>query len=67
MLSFSVVTCSASTANNANPNENSIDFGNTVQYTCVTGYEHASGDLTRTCQANGSLTGTAPVCTGKSD
>ena len=61
------MTCVASDAYNAHPNKNSIDYSGIVQYSCVTGYEHISGDLTRTCQANGALTGTAPVCTGKSD
>ena len=33
----------------------------------LAGNEHISGDLKGTCQYYGSLTGTAPVCTGKSD
>ena len=62
---FSVVTCTASSENSANPTPTSVSYPNTIQYTCVEGYKYASGQLTRTCQADGTLTGTAPVCTGK--
>ena len=36
-----------------------------MTYACQPGYNHTDGDLTRTCQANGSLTGSTPVCTSK--
>lgn len=31
-------------------------------YTCGQGYRHMEGDLVRQCLANGTLSGTAPVC-----
>ena len=37
--------------------------GSNVVYTCNSpSYVHTSGDLTRTCQSDGTLTGTPPVC-----
>ena len=42
-----------------------VDYNFTVTYTCQVGYSHSAGDLTRSCNANGSLTGTTPVCTSK--
>ena len=42
-----------------------VDYNSTVTYTCQVGYSHSAGDLTRRCNADGSLTGTTPVCTGK--
>ena len=36
-----------------------------MAYTCQIGYKHTDGDLTRTCQADGTLTGVSPVCTSK--
>ena len=59
------MTCTASSENNANPTTTSVSYPNTIQYTCAEGYKYASGQLTRTCQADGSLTGTAPMCTGR--
>ena len=40
-------------------------FMNTATYTCNTGYNLAS-DTTRTCQANGTWSGTVPTCDRKS-
>ena len=37
------------------------DPGDTCTYTCNTGYE-LTGSNTRTCQSNGSWSGSAPTC-----
>ena len=39
--------------------------GSKVTYTCHPGYTYATGNLTRTCQFNGTWNGYPPVCTGK--
>ena len=63
---ISVITCTLPTVSNASPNPASpIEYNTSVTYTCQPGYEHTDGDLTRTCQANGSLTGSLPECTSK--
>ena len=38
-------------------------FGETATYTCNTGY-NLVGDSTRTCQATGEWSGSAPACQG---
>ncbi|VDI55974.1 Hypothetical predicted protein [Mytilus galloprovincialis] len=38
--------------------------GSKVTYDCHPGYTHETGDLTRTCQSNGTWNGFPPVCTG---
>ena len=38
-------------------------FGQTATYTCNTGY-NLVGDSTRTCQATGQWSGSAPTCQG---
>ena len=42
-----------------------VDYNSNVTYTCQDGYTHTAGDLTRTCKADSSLTGSSPVCTSK--
>ncbi|XP_063414427.1 complement factor B-like [Mytilus trossulus] len=37
-------------------------FPDTVTYSCIFGYEVQSGDLERSCQADGTWSGNAPVC-----
>ncbi|CAC5418949.1 CSMD [Mytilus coruscus] len=37
-------------------------FGTKVIYTCKIGYQHTKGDLTRSCQKNGTWDGTTPIC-----
>ena len=39
-----------------------IYYTATITYTCVSGYEHTSGTLIRTCQANRNWNGSQPVC-----
>ena len=51
---------------NATPVQaSSVDYNSNVTYTCEDGYSHTAGDLTRSCNADGSLTGSPPVCTSK--
>ena len=38
-------------------------FGQTATYSCNTGY-NLVGDSTRTCQASGNWSGSAPTCQG---
>ena len=55
-----------SNVTNATPDPPStVDYNSAVTYTCQVGYSHTAGDLTRSCNADGSLTGTTPVCTSK--
>ena len=62
---FSVNTCTVPIVDHASASpETSISFNTDVTYTCNTGYT-ISGDATRSCNADGSLTGTEPVCTSK--
>ena len=66
-LYFSVTACTVPAVANAAPTPSSpINYNTHVTYTCQTGYNHTDGDLTRTCQADGSLTGSLPVCMSKS-
>ena len=66
LLYISVNTCTVPTVSYATPAPPSIvDYNSDVTYTCQDGYSHTAGDLTRTCKADGSLTGTTPFCTGK--
>ena len=39
-------------------------FGSVATYTCLTGYEPDSGNLTRICQLDGSWSGQALNCSG---
>ena len=63
----SVNTCTVPTVDNAdqNPQSSTIDFNTNIIYTCRTGYSHTYGNLARSCNADGSLTGSTPVCTGR--
>ena len=66
LLYFTVKNCTVPTVSNANPVPlSTIDYNSEVTYTCQDGYSHTTGNLTRTCKADGSLTGTLPVCTSK--
>ena len=65
-IQFSVITCTVPTVSDASPPpSSSIDYSTDVAYTCQIGYKHTDGDLTRTCQADGTLTGVSHVCTSK--
>ena len=62
----SVNTCTVPNVTNATPvPPSTVDYNSDVTYTCQVGYSHTAGDLTRGCNADGSLTGTTPVCTRK--
>ena len=64
---FLVVTCIPDVVADStkSPELAEHDYNTAVTYTCNTGYELTSGDLTRTCHADGSWTGTTPVCSSK--
>lgn len=56
------VTCSGLVApTNGSVSATSTTFGNSVSYSCASGYE-LNGNTTRTCQADGTFGGTAPTC-----
>lgn len=38
-----------------------------IQYECQAGYELLGGDLVRTCMADKTFSGSAPVCRSKSN
>ena len=66
LLYFLVNTCTVPPVANAAPvPAYPVDYDLNVTYTCEDGYSHTSGDLTRRCNADGSLTGTTPVCTSE--
>ena len=54
-----------STFMTSDPTRLLYDFGDLVAYTCFLGYNYSSGDLQRTCQTDGSWTGTLPECVSK--
>ena len=57
------VQCSGATApTNGGVSAASATYGNNVTYSCDTGYSLASGSATRTCQADGTFSGTQPTC-----
>ena len=66
-LIFSAITCTVPTVDYANHNSQSstIDYNTDIIYTCQPGYSHTGGNLTRSCKANGTMTGSTPVCTRK--
>ena len=66
LVYFSVNNCTVPTVQNTDPAPSStIDFNSDVTYTCQDGYSHTAGNLTRSCEADGTLTGSTPVCTSK--
>ncbi len=50
---------------NADFSGSDLTYQGQLSYTCQTGYEHTSGNLSRTCQSDGSWTGSTPVCQGR--
>ena len=65
-LCVSVNTCTVPTVSNATVNTPpNIEYNSTVTYTCQAGFSHTAGDLTRSCRADRSLTGSTPVCSSK--
>ena len=61
---FSVKTCTALTVAFASkfPDQATYNYNTNVVYSCDVGYEQTSGDLTRTCTAIDTWSGTLPVC-----
>ena len=67
-LFFIVVTCAspASVINaSMTPVQATYEYTDTITYTCATGYQRTSGDLSRSCSASGIWSGSEPVCTRK--
>ena len=63
-LFLTVVDCGNLTdPANGTVNDTDRTFGQTATYSCDTGYSLV-GDRTRTCQASGSWSGSAPTCQG---
>ena len=66
LIYFSVDNCTVPTVQYAIPVPfSTIDYNSDVTYTCQDGYSHTTGTLTRSCKADGTLTGSPPVCTSK--
>ncbi|WAQ96223.1 CSMD3-like protein [Mya arenaria] len=61
---FTVITCVPASVPNSSksPDQPTYDYATSVTYSCTTGYEHTGGDLTRTCQADTTWSGTTPTC-----
>ncbi len=49
---------------NADVSGSDLSYQGQLSYTCHTGYELTSGNLSRTCQVDHTWTGTPPVCQG---
>jgi len=64
---FAGITCPVPPVDFALPNPylNEVRYPSLVTYTCQAGYQHVGGDLVRTCQADGTLSGVAPTCEGR--
>ncbi|WAQ96222.1 CSMD3-like protein [Mya arenaria] len=60
----SILTCVPASVPNSSksPDQATYDYATSVTYSCTTGYEHTGGDLTRTCQADTTWSGTTPAC-----
>ncbi len=41
---------------------NKLSIGHVIKLSCIGGWEYESGDTSRTCQADGTLSGTPLVC-----
>ncbi|XP_071136876.1 C4b-binding protein beta chain-like [Mytilus edulis] len=50
------------TVGNATFNVSGLRYGDSIVYTCKSGYSHGSGDLTRICCRNGQWSGIVPTC-----
>ena len=63
-----VKTCVAPVAvanSTISPEKDSYDYGESVTYTCETGYQNTGGQLNRQCTDTDTWSGAAPVCTSK--
>ena len=64
-ISFPIaVTCNAVNVTHASKDPNQVyGYYDNVTYTCDSGYEHTAGNLTRSCMAINTWSGTTPECT----
>ena len=63
--SFTVVTCPEITLTLDHGQQwlpHASEFGSVTNSSCDTGYKHTSGNQRRECQANGTWSGTHPIC-----
>ncbi|CAG2230338.1 Neurogenic locus notch homolog protein 1 [Mytilus edulis] len=44
------------------PTDGSYNYMDTITYSCIPGYEVQSGNIERSCQADGTWSGSTPVC-----
>ena len=68
ILSFYVLVVSCGDpepVNRVNVSIENTDYGGSVEYVCVVGYNYSTGNLKRTCQSNATWSGEAPVCLSK--
>ena len=66
LVYISANTCTVPTVSNATADRPpNIEYNSNVTYTCQAGFSHTSGDLTRRCKVDHSLTGSTPVCSSK--
>ena len=66
LIFFSVNNCTVPTVPNTDQIPfSTIEYNADVTYTCQDGYGHTAGTLTRSCKADGTLTGSTPLCTSK--
>ena len=62
---FIVVTCASNDFSHSSNSSAVAQYNTIVTYTCETGYEITGGYLNRTCKANGTWSGDAPVCSSQ--
>ena len=62
-----MVTCEAVNVIDASkdPDKQVYSYNETVTYSCVFGYEHTNGSLTRICTAIDTWSGNEPECTSR--
>ena len=66
MLLFTVVGCGdPGEPTHSTKSGSTYTYQSTVSYSCDSGYDHTSGSLQRTCQANGDWDGDEIVCSGR--
>ena len=56
------VTCTTAAPGNGTVSDTSVTYQGVVNYGCNSGFQIGSGDAQRSCQADGTFTGTAPTC-----
>ena len=66
MFIFAEISCSTpENVPNGKVGGLNYTYGSSITYKCDPGFNHTSGNLTRTCLANGHWSGSIPNCSGK--